>query len=194
MAYALTHSGDKTISPFLTKLLGTDETLTTAKEQTIGTMLDEMLGDNWQRKYDALMEEYNPIENYSMTETGTDRNVGSGTNSTTYGAGTKTDNLGATESNTLEKTYGFNSEGASNKGSVTTNGNAVTNTETTAERTDSGSATSENQLTHSLSRSGNIGTTTTQQMLQSELELRNYNFYAQVFMDIDKYLALAIYD
>ena len=48
--------------------------------------------------------------------------------------------------------------------------------------------------THNERVHGNIGVTTSQQMLMSEYELRErYKFYEQIFKDIDKCLTLAIY-
>lgn len=44
-----------------------------------------------------------------------------------------------------------------------------------------------------LTRSGNIGLTTSQQMLQSEIELRKWLYYQSVFNDIDNILTLSIY-
>ena len=44
-----------------------------------------------------------------------------------------------------------------------------------------------------LTRSGNIGVTTTQQMMQSEIELWQWNFFESVFKDIDSILTLSIY-
>lgn len=44
-----------------------------------------------------------------------------------------------------------------------------------------------------LNRSGNIGVTTTQQMMQSEIELWQWNFFKTVFDDIDKVCCLDIY-
>lgn len=44
-----------------------------------------------------------------------------------------------------------------------------------------------------LTRSGNIGVTTSQQMLSSELELRKYKFYVELMNDIDKIMCLACY-
>ena len=44
-----------------------------------------------------------------------------------------------------------------------------------------------------LERSGNIGVTTSQQMLQSEIDLRQYNFIMQVFRDVTDLLGLPIY-
>ena len=40
---------------------------------------------------------------------------------------------------------------------------------------------------------GNIGVTTSQQMLQSEIDLRQYNFIMQVFRDITDLIGLPIY-
>lgn len=42
-------------------------------------------------------------------------------------------------------------------------------------------------------RTGNIGVTTTQQMLQQEFELWRWNFFTQVFEDVDKFLVLSVY-
>lgn len=46
---------------------------------------------------------------------------------------------------------------------------------------------------HSLTRSGNIGVTTTQQMAESEIEYRRHLYFEMVFSDIDKLLTLPIY-
>lgn len=45
-----------------------------------------------------------------------------------------------------------------------------------------------------LLRSGNIGVTTSQQMLQSEIDLRKWNFYDKMMLDVDHVLTLMIYD
>lgn len=44
-----------------------------------------------------------------------------------------------------------------------------------------------------LTRSGNIGVTTSQQMLESELQLRKYNFYEELFKDVNSIVTLSIY-
>ena len=46
---------------------------------------------------------------------------------------------------------------------------------------------------HDLTRSGNIGVTTTQQMAESEIEYRRHLYFEIVFADIDKLLTLPIY-
>lgn len=47
--------------------------------------------------------------------------------------------------------------------------------------------------TRTLNRHGNIGVTTSQQMIESELELRKKFFYEIIFKDIDNYMTLAVY-
>lgn len=44
-----------------------------------------------------------------------------------------------------------------------------------------------------LHRSGNIGVTTSQQMLESEIKLREWNFYNQLMKDVDSVLCLQLY-
>lgn len=51
----------------------------------------------------------------------------------------------------------------------------------------------ETNTTRQLTRSGNIGVTTSQQLLQSEIELRGWLFFEDVFNDIDSILCLSVY-
>ena len=45
-----------------------------------------------------------------------------------------------------------------------------------------------------LTRSGNIGVTSSQQMLEQELQLRKYNFYEELFKDVNSVATLSIYN
>ena len=48
--------------------------------------------------------------------------------------------------------------------------------------------------TRTLTRHGNIGVTTSQQMLQSEIDLRNnFNFINQIMNDVDSELCMLVY-
>ena len=54
--------------------------------------------------------------------------------------------------------------------------------------------TYQDNLKHVMTRKGNIGVTTSQQMLESEIVLRNkYTFWEIVFTDLDRFLTLPIY-
>lgn len=119
------------------------------------------------------------------------------TEATTYGH-TDTETLntvdttgyGKTDTRTLDLkdtiTYGKNtSEGIDTTDTTTYNNSVdVTKDNTT---TDTGT------ITHKTARQGNIGVTTTQQMITEELQLRKEMFYERVFSDIDRYLTIGIY-
>ena len=78
---------------------------------------------------------------------------------------------GTTSANSTNAVYGFNSTSV-----VPSDENA-------------GQSTSGRTLT----RSGNIGVTSSMQLLESEISLREYNFVKTMFRDADELLALKIY-
>lgn len=113
---------------------------------------------SWKQLHDALLSEYNPIENYSMTE---DENVGSNVK---------------TESKA--NTYGFNTTETDgvpqNKGEVVQSGNY------------------EDNKRH-LVRKGNIGVTTTQQMIVSSIDLFKHKYLELIYRDLNDFLFSSIY-
>lgn len=76
------------------------------------------------------------------------------------------------------KIYGFNSVEGSN--SSKSSNSVVTSSDF-------------NENKRELTRQGNIGVTTSQQMLTSELELREYNFFEKILTDIDSVICLSTY-
>lgn len=175
-------SGQKEISPLLRNML-IDNKLTSNLSQHVCAMFWAMQGLNLARIWENLTIEYNPIENYSMTEQSTDEN--SGTTSTTTG-GTET---GSGSGTTAGKLYGFDSATAVNRDETTTS-----NSETTT-RTGTESGEHETTNTHTLTRSGNIGVTTSAGMIRENLELfGNNNFYINyLFPMVDMILTIPIY-
>ena len=159
----------------------------------------------WDSIYKSLTAVYNPINNYSMTESGEDTRTNTGTQSTSgtrSGTETETPNLTTTatgENNSSGGLYGFNS--AESVPSDTTHGkNTNTNTQSGTVNTntsDTTASTRTDDLTekniHTFERSGNIGVTTSQQMIESELELRKKQFYSIVYKDIVNHLCLSVY-
>lgn len=215
-------SGQKVISPLLSAFL-INGVLPSEDLSTLAHAIFIMYGVNWEKEWATLLAEYNPIENYSMTEEMTDdttvdeygktvtrtdnlqhTKTGSETN-TPNTTETNTPNLQTTEGN---KVFGFNSSvGVDSDSSVSaaTGTNTITKTGTetlqhnvtdsdtgTQTHRDGGSDTHTRNYT--LTRSGNIGVTTSQQMLQSERDLWVWNFFREiVFPDIDRVLTLGIY-
>lgn len=159
----------------------------------------------WSYQYKALTADYNPINNYDSVENSTDTHEYTGTQTTEHEAtknNTDTPDITRTSNGTNDSSgslYGFNSTSAvpsdeangqsqstdRETGTVTSNGKENgTNT-----RTDNLKET----ITHELTRSGNIGVTTSQQMIESELELRKKQFYNIMIRDIINFLCLPIY-
>ena len=150
---------------------------------------------SWISQYNALTAEYNPIDNYSMTETETPnltRSVSTSENSTqTPNLTTSTTNDGSTKNNY----YGFNDSSADgSKVNSSIVGSTNSTSQTGNSKVDSSSSTTEtNSGSRTLTRKGNIGVTTSQQMIESELELRKKQFFDIMVKDVDKIMSLSIY-
>ena len=134
------------------------------------------------------------------THTGTDTTETSGTNEnevSAFNSSTYQDNEKVTNSETNENekdltdTRTYNNLTDTNTQNLTEQGTQNLTDQTTKNLTDNmdGQKDTERELT----RSGNIGVTTTQQMLTSEIELRKWLYYNSVFNDIDSILTLSIY-
>lgn len=94
--------------------------------------------------YATTEAEYDPIQNYSMSESGTDATYASSSGDTT------------------DYTTSYNSSTENKTGKSAASGSSSTT------------------LTHNFTRSGNIGVTTSQQMLQSERDLAHFDFIGYV--------------
>lgn len=155
ITYYVSHSGEKYASRFYLTMLEHNKTIS-----DIANIIFNKFSDKWQRIYDAIKMEYNPINNYDMVE---NEKVNSKITSTVG-----TDN----------KTYGFGS--------------------TTAAPTDEAASTSTTEGDkkdnyRELTRSGNIGVTTSAQLLAGEIEVRKNIFIDIVMNDIDTMMCLKLY-
>ena len=281
--YHLNHSGNKITSPLIDSFIDdTTHEISTTNIQEIADIIYSLFGQTWERMWAVYNAEYNPINNYDMTETFEEtRETGYGKTQTRTDnlsetrtdnlselrtdnlselrtdnlTDTRTDNLTDTRTDDLteertddltqletpaqtkttsESVYGFNSTDPEpsrevsevNGGTLTrdqdgtvtnvktgTETTTHTGTETTANtgtqtRANTGTQTRENTGTqrvadtgvdttetgHTLTRLGNIGVTTSQQMLQSEIDLWQWNYFKSViFPNIDGVLTIALY-
>lgn len=148
---------------------------------------------NWNALYKTLSLEYNPIENYSMTEIENVQDSHKGTtesDATDTDTNTETTIVNDTANNQL---WGFNSTDSVNSDKQV--GDTTRNVDGTRNATHKNTDTETKDITsdRTLKRSGNIGVTTSQQMIESERQLWLWNFFESVFSDIDKILVLKIY-
>lgn len=133
------------------------------------------------RAFYALQLEYEPLDNYNGYEK-TEIKYGK-TTDTQYG---KTDTTTHGKTNTLETdVYGYNSgvDGADSDKVVSTDGGT-----TETEYSGNDGVTEGGTETHETTKRGNLGLTSSQQMIKSEWELRKKNFVLDVLHDfIDTY-------
>ena len=148
----------------------------------------------YQTKYNKLIAteklKYDPIENYSMTEIGTDVRIPDLVSNTTASAtssGNATDTNTTTSAvTTYDNTADFINQ---NKGTADTTTTTSTENSSTGKTTTTGTE----KTTHEFKRSGNIGVTTSQQMIQSEREVADFSALAQFLTDIANVICLSIY-
>ena len=152
------------------------------------------------------MFEYNPIENYSMTESGTEEN--SGTDSTTVNKGEQTNDelLGGRSDSVSHGRQGHNTEEkvspyetdtykpkTKTETSIDSYSDSITNGEqnnlyTEGAREDRSNTVYGKKTATNLTRKGNIGVTTSQQMIMSEREIRNFSVIKVICSDLISYL------
>lgn len=190
--YLGNQSGDKLISPAVEKAL-TSGALSDTSFNTLCDVAWMMYNKRWARLWEILTAEFNPIENYSMTDThtfehgkietnsGTDTTRRTGTDTVTH-TGDNENEVSAFNSSTYEDaskvTQNTTDLDTRNMDDSLVHGHVVTNSGVDTERT---------------TRSGNIGVTTSQQMAQSSIDLWKWNYFYDIFRDIDSIFTITTY-
>lgn len=222
MEYHGNISGEKIVSPLVEKIRDGD-ILTETEKTMLSTSILAVYGVNWGKQWETMSFEYDPIENYSMREEMTnDRIVDEYGKTRTRTdnlqhtkTGTEQDGTDLTDTttpnlttNTSNGVYGFNSDSEVRTDSQShtatgTNTNTRTGTDTrtynttdadTGTQTDNDGGSDIRTRNYTLTRSGNIGVTTSQQMIESERALWMWNFFRNVvFPDIDRVLTIQVY-
>ncbi len=199
--------GDRLISPLVRKLLNEDNELTAANKQKLANVITTLFLTQWQHTFALLSVEYDPISNYDMEEHETPAEV---THTITPAETTNTITPAETtietqppKVTTESSLSGFNSDSYVDSDKIESSGDSNNKGVETLDVDTAGSnklevdAAGSDVLTvqdeRTLTRKGNIGVTTSQQMIQSEIDLWKWNFYRSVFKDIDSVLTLKIY-
>ena len=159
-------------------------------------------GRKWYRTFEkwvrALEIEYEPLYNYDRYEDWTESGKGSRENKSDTSSKSETANTqisdmtdetentrSAFDANTYQpydKSEGKNNSEINNEGEVKTSGSGEFEEKTT------------NDSEHKGHLYGNIGVTTSQQMLQSELEIAEWNIYAHITDLFIKEFLIPVYD
>lgn len=159
---------DRNMSPLFMRLYNKYEEDLEDTCQAVASIIKMKYLFNWNKLAEAVFSDYNPIDNYNMVEN----------KKTDYEEHTVTDS----NETTTNKYKGFNSTEMHDVSQSESEGDIDTT------KTDTGTSAN-NELT----RRGNIGVTTTQQMIQSSYELAKKNVLDIIYSNIDNVLFIDYY-
>lgn len=144
---------------------------------------------NWKKLYATMNFDYNPINNYDRAETETINNERTNIAGGTQASET-TNNL-QIASESVHKVTGYNSaallENEGDNGTVNNTGTVGNNITSNSNSKDTGT---ERRTLHSI---GNIGVTTTQQMIEQERNISEFNIYDYIVRSFKRRFCLMLY-
>ena len=154
------------------------EGLTAEQVSRVAGIILARHGVQWDHLYELQIAEYDPIENYNSTDTET-------YNNRTHGkTGTVTDNRQPAETVT-RSVYGVNSPTPVPSDQTVSSGSSTLTTTYNTSDTDTGSVTR--------TRRGNIGVTTTAQMIEGEIALWRWDFIKGIMETVAADISTTIY-
>ena len=155
--------------------------------------------DIWNHLYETTTYDYNPIENYDRTEEGHDTDTHSGTDRNT-GTLARTGTDTTTDTPHLEHFIAAYDSAAAgdNDGLVKStrdDGESVSEVEYGSTDTTNGSMTHGHKIdqTHYLRAHGNIGVTSSQDMIRQEREIAEFNIYDRIINDFRMRFCILVY-
>lgn len=133
----------------------------------------------------ALFSNYNPIENYDRIEETTET-----PNITRTNSGTESGTNGNTSNATVESkvsAYDVSTYSPNNQNTTSVQDTANTSNQFENSQRETGTKTITSHV------HGNVGVTTSQQMIQSELELRKFNLYEFIAVEFENKFLIQVY-
>jgi hypothetical protein len=176
--------GTKQISPLIgTFLISTNtDILSDSQRLALATMVKAKFLENWTKRFSAISASYDAYKNINLSETESEDE-----DSTIARTGTVSDS-GSQSSTVSNKIYGFDSvDGVPSSSGVGsgTDSNIQTNnlTDTTGKN-----------VARSKTKIGVDGATSSQELIEKEIELRKWNYFDSIFSDISSVLCIPLYD
>lgn len=149
--------------------------------------------DKWEELEKTLHYEYDPISNYDRHEEWTDDTDGSSTTTNTASDTTKSNVTNTASGTATNKQAGYNSTdlvvsdgsetGSSNSGEAENSGSSSS----------TGSSSGKSSSKHAGTVRGNIGVTTTQQMIEEQRRIVNYCVYDVIIDSFQRRFCLLVY-
>ena len=185
------------------------DTFAQLHDQARPVFISMYFNDKWKKYWDLFNLEYNPLDAYTVTQSGSRSLDKDSRDSTTYGksksttstdTGTVSDISTSTES-TDNDIYGFNSVSPtpSNEQNITSDdrNTQTRNLSSTNIQSDSGSdiiqKMESEEENHSLEKRGNIGYHTPQKLIREEFDLWIKPYFDIVLNDINELILVQVY-
>lgn len=148
----------------------------------------------WQKLYDTTQLEYNPIWNVDADITDTETRNLAGTDDSTKSTSDKTTEAGGTVASVEHDVMGYNvSSGYQHESKDSSTSETHDTITGTGSETDKRNTTDTGTITHVTRRTGNIGVTTSQQMIREEREIDRFNVYDEIVGDFKRRFCVMVY-
>ena len=161
----------------------------------IASIIEDRYRTSWEKLYNALTIDYEPIENYNgieeVRQTGT-VNV-AGTSGTESEGTISSEDSSKNPSVQDEKIYGFNSSSGVDSTKTSSTHDLQSATEQSNSTSAESDSTTTNDLTTVTRRHGNLGVTSSQDMINQEIALRRTQYIDIILRDVADMLTLKIY-
>ena len=185
-------SGGKFVAPVIMNLLGDEVGLTESDRVLLARIIWTKFGEPWKHLWATNVVAYNPIHNYNMTDR---REMVKGESEAKVATDNSVDTTEHGRGNEVQENIaGLNNTNNKGKLANVSTSQETGTTEVTGVRSAKDDTVRASNEVETTTRSGNIGVTTTQQMLTAEREVWMWNFFDQVYKDIDSVLSLPFYD
>lgn len=150
----------------------------------------------WQELWETMNYDYNPIWNYDREEHGKDRDDGKNKETPDITiVDDYTRNLKDNDTTDNHKTVGAFNEGMADSEHLHTDYNGKATGETHNKNKRTGNITNEhhNVLKHDFHAYGNIGVTTTQDMIKQQREIVQFNITDYIVQDFKRHFCIMVY-
>lgn len=149
--------------------------------------------DAWTRMLAALTEQYNPLHNYDRTETETAEEGEDETEATAETETEDTDDTTQSGTTVTEKVTGYNSNTFNDNTQNVGQGNVSGSRDRETTRDKAVTRSLGRDKSRTLRAFGNIGVTTSAEMLAGEMEVRQTDIYTIIADEFERYFCIGIY-
>ena len=187
--------GGRIITPFVNRYVGLDGKL--SGFTYISTLLEKKYSTSWRHLIDVSESEYNLLDNYNGDETETTTTTLDTTNEVIHNVTdtTTTTSESVTNNQGTDSVFGYDSTSSvdANKSNIDSTGSSEGNSTNTKTGSEKELNTGTNSVTRTFNRHGNLGVTTSQDMLTQEVDFWKWNLMDSIIETVKNDLTLRTY-